>query len=46
MSESLTERTLVVLTPSTKKRLRVYAAVQNRPVKRVAEELLAKALAD
>ena len=46
MSENLTENTLVLLTPSTKKRLRVYAAEQNRPLKRVAEELLAKALAD
>ena len=46
MPEQLTERTLVMLTPGTKKRLRVYAAELNLPLKRVAEALLAKALAD
>ena len=46
MAEQHTERTFVMLSADTKKRLRIRAAELNLPLKRVAEALLAKALAD
>lgn len=46
MAENLTERTLLMLSADTKKKLRIRAAELNLPLKHVAEALLAKALAD